>query len=237
MPSRADGAPSWLYLPELGAPGTEIELGADESHYVTRVCRMRDGERAQATDGRGAVATLTLLSTRGAARARVESSVRAAPARRGGLLCGAPEGGRADWMVEKLAELGLERLVLVDCARSAWPGSARQERLDRLAVAGLRQSRRAWKLSIEGPTPLARAIASLPPETGRWLASEGGPRGTPPPGAGSNVGAVGPAEGFDASEESRLLGEGFRPMALADGRLRCETAAVAWSAWWALGAS
>ncbi len=236
MPSRADAAPSFLYLPSLGEAGAEIALPDDEAHYVTRVCRARAGERLQATDGRGALAALTLLAVHGTVTVRVESIDRRSPRRSARVLCGVPEGQRADWLVEKLAELGIERLVLVDCARGSWPEAApRLERLRRVAVAALRQSRRRWLMDTVAPVPLDEAIASVPPEATRWLAAESG---TVPPRAASEglaVGAIGPAAGFDPAETDAFALAGFAPIALADGRLRCETAAVAWAGWWAAG--
>jgi 16S rRNA (uracil1498-N3)-methyltransferase len=237
MRSRADGTPGRVLLATLAEPGAEIVLPDDESHYVTRVCRARPGETLTATDGRGGVARLRLLETRAAARARVEEVRREARGREAWLLCGAPEGPRADWLVEKLAELGVARLLPVDTARARWQGAhARPDRLRRVAEAGLRQSRRAWLLGIETVAGLDAALAGLPAGGSRWLAD---PDGIRPRGAASErvcVGAVGPAEGFTTAERASLEACGFAAMSLADGRLRCETAAIAWASWWALGA-
>ncbi len=234
MRSRADATPSFLLLPEIPEPGAELVLPADEAHYAARVCRVRAGERVQATDGRGALATLAVLDVRGGVRARVEGRAVEAPRRAAHVLCGAPEGRRADWLVEKLAELGVGTLTLVDAERARWPAAARPERLERLAAAALRQSRRRWRLAIEGPRPLAAALAALG-DGERWLADPEGERRPPVPGAGRTVGAIGPAEGFSEAERTSLVGCGFRLIALADARLRCETAAIAWASWWALG--
>jgi RsmE family RNA methyltransferase len=177
-----------------------------------------------------------MLDVRGEVTARVESLDRRSPQRRARVLCGAPEGQRADWMVEKLAEFGIERVVLVDCARGRWPeATTRLERLRRVAVAALRQSRRRWLMSTDAPLALAEAVARVPVEASRWLAAESG---TAPPRAASeglSVGAVGPAGGFTAEEAGLLESAGFTPMALADGRLRSETAAIAWAGWWSTG--
>ncbi len=236
MRSRADATPSRVLLEALGEPGDTLELSGDEAHYVTRVCRVREDEIVSATDGAGGTATLRMLSVRGAVTARVESVERAVARRRACVLCGAPEGQRADWLVEKLAELGVGRLVLVDCERARWDAAAaRLDRLERLAVAGLRQSRRCWRMRVEGPVGLDEAVRALPGEGERWLADEsGGPPGRA--GAeGLSTGAIGPAEGFSDAESTSLRSSGFRGIALSDARLRCETAAVAWAAWWSAG--
>src|SRR5262245_60805725 len=123
MRSRAEGAaPSFLWVPELpGEPGP-IELSAEETHYVGRVCRVRPGDRVLATDGRGGLARLRVVSLGSRARAEVERIDRTERRRRALVLSGAPEGRRGDWLVEKLAELGIESWQPVDCERARWAG-------------------------------------------------------------------------------------------------------------------
>ncbi len=246
----ADAAPAFLYLPDLDpGPGT-IVLPPDEAHYVARVCRARAGDRVTATDGNGLRATLELDRVEPTAAARViaiEHTPRGDPA---WLLCGAPDAGRADWMVEKLAELGVARFQPIDCARRAWQG-VRVARWERLAIAALRQSQRTWKMTVAEPLALDRVLADLPDSGTRWLAAADGapwrrvPVETPSPDAaaappppefehsGVSVAAVGPGPGFSPAEFAALEAARFQPVRLADGRLRTETAAIAWACAWA----
>ncbi len=232
----AEATPSFLYLPGLPAAGEEFALPDEEARYVTRVCRARAGECAQASDGRGTLARLRLLEVRGGVRARVESREARARARVCHLLCGAPEGERGDWLGEKLAELGVARFQPVECARGRWPAhGARLSRWRRLAVAALRQSRSPHLLEVLEPVPLAEALAGLPPGAERWLAdAEGAPADRAVLGAaGLAVGLIGPSGGLDRGERQGALDGGFRPVRLAEARLRTETAALAWAAQWA----
>lgn len=234
----AEAAPALLYLPGLPAAGTRVELAGPEAHYVARVCRARTGERLEATDGQGARATLRLLEVRGVVAAEIEAVTRETPARPAWLLCGAPEGERADWLVEKLAELGVARFQPVDTSRGSWRRAAgRRERWERLAVAALRQSRRTHLMTVGDPLPLERAMEDLPPGGGRWLADVAGERiacGAVPEGS-TGVALVGPAGGLDDGERAAAVRRGFVPILLSDGRLRTETAALAWAAWWSAG--
>lgn len=231
--SRADAAPSWVWVAELPARA-EFELPADEAHHVTRVCRARPGDHIHVTDGAGRVATAELLST--GARVRVRSGdVALVP--RGATLelwCGAPEGERADWLVEKVAELGVARLVLLDTERARWQrAEARWDRWLRLSRAALRQSRQAWALVLEGPDSLPARLARVPDGL-RVVATAGAPGpGSAFAGELPAVGAVGPAEGLADGEQAALEGAGFRPVRLAPARLRAETAALALAAAWA----
>jgi 16S rRNA (uracil1498-N3)-methyltransferase len=224
--------PSWLWIPDLAATDEHLVLPQDEARYVMRVCRARAGDRLTATDGRGVVADLELETTTGAVRARILSRENVPRTRVAWVLCGAPEGTRADWLVEKLAELGIARLQPVDGARGGWRG-ARIGRLQKLATAALRQSRQAWRLEIQEPLPLAVAVHDLPVGGTRWLASATGPRVRSVGDGAVAVVAVGPASGFTEDEVHQLSGHEFRPVCLAGSRLRTETAALVWAARWA----
>jgi len=229
--SAAAGTPAFVYAPELGDVGAELTLSDTESHYVARVCRVRDGERITATDGQGCIATLCVLSRAERVRARIEAVESQPRPRRGWLVSGAPEGSRDDWEVEKLAELGIERFVPVDCERGAWTGAARRaERWERLAIAAMKQSRSAYRLELDPPAPLAAVIDRVPAGAERLLASERGDELANEHGAAFWIGAVGPAAGFAPAEEARLAAAGFQAVRLGPRRLRTETAALALAA-------
>jgi 16S rRNA (uracil1498-N3)-methyltransferase len=236
----SDAAPGFLHLRAFPAVGQEFEPDEGEAHYLSRVVRARPGERVTASDGCGALATLEVLVSRPDVRLRVLA--RESIARRSvwTILCGAPEGDRADWLIEKLAELGVAVFQPVHTARAEWErADARRERWQRLAVAALRQSRSAWLLEIREPVALADWLAHAPsePDSGerRVLASPAGTGAAvvTAPTQGAIVGAVGPSPGFSEDELNRLQMHGFEPIALAANRLRTETAAMALAGWWA----
>jgi 16S rRNA (uracil1498-N3)-methyltransferase len=234
MRPAADAAPSFVFVPGLRSLPERFTLEGDEAHYLARVVRAREGERLHASDGAGLVATLRVERARPDPVLLVEARrdvERPAEAR---LFCGAPEHGRADWLVEKLAELGLTEFQPVDTERARWPDDAREPRWERLAVAALRQSRSAWRMVVRPAIALAQAAGGLGGGA-RWLAD---PEGTPPADLpihanGPVVGAVGPSAGFSEQERNTLLSLGFEPVRLAVARLRTETAAVALAAHWA----
>ncbi len=236
----AEAAPSFVLVPELPGAGERLTLPDDESHYLTRVCHARPGDRVAATDGRGAWAALRLLAAGPRVMAEVERCERAYLERTAWALVGPPEGERGDWMVEKLAELGVEVFQPLDCERGGWARmKGRRERWRRLAVAALRQSRRRFLLEVRPPIPLAEALAGLPPGGGRWVADPAGgsAAAVSPPRAGLAVGLIGPSAGLSRPEQAAVAGHEFTPIALSDGRLRTETAAMAWACWWSAGGS
>lgn len=236
MPSRAEASPGWLYAPDLEGPGGSLVLSDDEAHYLKRVCRARPGDRATATNGRGLVATLRITTFHPHVRADVEAVERVAAGRETWVWTGAPEGERVDWMVEKLAELGVTGWQPLECERRVWErAAARAARWSRLAVAAMRQSRRAHLMDVREPVPLAEAMRDLGPDVSRWLASERGEPGRSADLAAPAVGVVGPSAGFSPAELERLAAGGFSPVRLSDSRLRTETAALAWVVWRGLG--
>lgn len=232
----ADAAPAWLHVPGLGAAGDSVAFTAWDLHYLTRVCRARAGDRVTATDGRGRVATIRLAAGGGGLAGTVESVEARARTKVARVLCGAPEDGRGDWLIEKLAELGVAVFQPVDCERGGWERAARRrERWERLAVAALRQSQSAFRLEIAAPAALDAAVAGLPAGGTRWLADPAGPKGAAGGAGAEAAAAIGPAAGFSDAERARLREAGFEPIGLSGNRLRTETAAVAWAAWWAAG--
>ncbi len=232
----AEAAPSFVLVPELPPPGERVVLARAESHYLSRVCRARAGDQVRATDGRGGEALLRLLRPGDAVEAEGLALERSERKRQAWICCGAPEGARADWLVEKLAELGVGTFQPISCARAAWGApAAKRERWRRLAVAALRQSRQRFLMEIRAPVAIGEAIAGLPAEASRWLGEPEGRAASalPGPGSGLAVAAIGPAGGFTADERAALAGAGFVPIAFGRARLRAETAALAWAAWWA----
>jgi 16S rRNA (uracil1498-N3)-methyltransferase len=234
MRSAADAAPSWLWLPDLARAGETLVLEGDEARYLQKVVRARDGERVTGTDGRGLTATLVVETSRPTVRLRIESRAEVSPPPAAVLLCGAPEGERGDWLVEKLAELGVTRLQPVDTARVQWEAGDRTGRWTRLTVAALRQSRSAWLMEVAEPLPLATALAGLG-EGARWWGEPDGAEaaGLPLGRTDAVLGAVGPSSGFSAEEQKMLSEHGFQRVRLAAARLRAETAALAIASLWA----
>src|SRR5205085_4348243 len=130
------------------------------------------------------------------------------------------KGDRPEWAVQKLTEVGVDRIVALVAARTVvrWTGdrgAAVVERWRRVAREAAMQSRRAWLPAVEAPMPFG-AAAAWP---GAALAVGGGD----PPSLGRPVVLVGPEGGWDPSE----LDPGLPTVGLGPNVLRTETAALA----------
>jgi 16S rRNA (uracil1498-N3)-methyltransferase len=231
MRSAADALPSWVWVPQLAAPGTRLVLDADAAHHVQRVCRARPGDGLTLTDGRGGVAHARLEDVRPATALIEHLEQRPAPAA-SVLWCGAPEGDRADWLIEKLAELGLATFQPIETARSRWDAAPRRvARWTRLARAALQQSCGAWLLEIRTPLALDDALVTHRDGSPAWLADPAGERRPAEAADRDWIGTVGPSSGLTSGERDSLVARGFALISLGERRLRTETAALALVAW------
>lgn len=200
-------------------------LDEADTHHLTAVLRLRDGEMVVAGDGAGrwAPCRMRIGPRPGATLERVgavETTEAAAPTL---TVAFAPvKGDRPEWVVQKLTELGVDRIVPILTARSVvrWQGergTKAVERLRRVAREGAAQSRRAWLPEVAAVS----SLASLADLTGvpTTMASPGGS----PPDLSRPVVAVGPEGGWDPAE----LEAGFETVGLGSTILRAETAAIA----------
>ncbi len=232
MRSRSEAAPSFVFVESLAITGADLAFGEEESRYLSRVVRARVGERATATDGRGGRAEVRLTAVGHSCSGQIERLEQVERGRELCLACGAPEGDRADWMIEKLAELGVATFQPLDCERGGWERAlGRVGRWERLARAALRQSRACHSLSLLPARPLDEWLVSPLPEA-RLLADPEGTAASGSMGGKAMVIAIGPSGGFSPEEKKALQEKEFALLWLAGSRLRTETAALASAAWW-----
>jgi 16S rRNA (uracil1498-N3)-methyltransferase len=203
----------------------------DDQHHLARVLRLRPGELVVAADGRGG---WRMCEFRGATAAEggragrmldAVGPLRADPRPSPELtLAFAPaKGDRPEWVVQKVTELGIDRILLLSVRRSVvrWSADRAERALDRLRRISLEaaaQCRRVWLPELSGPLGLGELSASGA-AVGLALAQ----RGEPALGAGCRAVAVGPEGGWDAEE----LDLGLPMVGLGPLVLRAETASVA----------
>lgn len=133
------------------------------------------------------------------------------------------KGDRPEWVVQKLTELGVDRIVPITTERSVVRWSAQRatraaERLQKVAREAAAQSRRSWLPEVCVPTTLGALVAEQG-ASGLALAEQSGE----PPSLVHPAVAVGPEGGW--SEAERAFG--LPRVALGDATLRAETAALA----------
>jgi 16S rRNA (uracil1498-N3)-methyltransferase len=187
-------------------------LSPEESRHALRALRLSAGDPVTVFDPQEAWSG-QIESTTGPVTVRLLERLRTPELPRVIVAAAVPKGARLDWMVEKLAELGVSEFIPVRFARSVTePGEGKRKRLEKIAVAAAKQSGAPMmRISPE------QRVDQLPADA--ILASPGS--GNPVPSGGGCI-VVGPEGGLTAAEESRFP----RRFSLGPTILRTETAAV-----------
>jgi 16S rRNA (uracil1498-N3)-methyltransferase len=187
-------------------------LSPEESRHALRALRLAAGDRVTVFDPREAWSG-EIESTAGAVTVRLLQKLEAPALARVVVAAAAPKGARLDWMIEKLAELGVAEFIPVRFARSVTePGEGKRKRLEKIAVAAAKQSGApVLKISAE------KTVGQLPADA---LLASPGSKDPAPPGGGCVI--IGPEGGLTAEEEARFP----RRLSLGPTILRTETAAV-----------
>lgn len=208
----SDGGPL-VFVEDLGAP----VLADDDHHHLARSRRLRSGDPLIVADGSG--------WWRRARFAGLEPELAGAPVAEpeppfpvavGFALV---KGERPELVVQKLTELGVDRICPFTAARSVVRWDADRQagaaaRLDRVAREAAMQSRRA-RIPVVEPMSTFAALAAEP---GACRADRGGVA----PSVDWPLVLVGPEGGWDDSERDAAL----PVVALGTGVLRAETAAI-----------
>ena len=209
-------------------------LPEGESHHAVKVMRMGPGDALEVIDGRG-FSYSCLLAEAHPKHAQVEilgRTERPLPWQYGLTIGVAPTKhlDRMEWLTEKLTEIGINRLIPLLGDRSE-RRELKTERLQKVAVAAMKQSLKASLPQIDEMTPILRAIeqCSAAQRFICYCADDCGERRLLArelrPGADTCI-LLGPEGDFSPREVQAALAAGFIPVSLGDNRLRTETAAL-----------
>ncbi|MCU1392113.1 MAG: rsmE [Ilumatobacteraceae bacterium] len=203
-----------VFVETLDAP----VLADEDRHHLVTVMRLRDGQPVSAGDGAGGWRSCRLMG----GELVIDGEIVAEPAPAPPITIGfaLPKGDRPEWIVQKLTEIGVDRIVLLHTERSIvrWEPAkvARQlERLHKVAREASMQSRRVRLPIIEGPLTPSALIAAGSPVA---FAEPGG--GVPSLGVPTVL--VGPEGGWTDGE----LAGAAQTVSLGTTILRVETATL-----------
>jgi len=209
-----------------------LDVGGEDGHHLTRVLRLRVGETVTVADGSGCWRPYGVAAIAAGATVRLDAAgepdVEPVLTPRLAVAFALTKGDKPELVVQKLTELGVDRILPVLSDRSVSrpdPGRAAGmvERWQRITREAARQCRRATLPTVEQLTPLAK-LAGHP---GLVVAERGGrPAGGlgPPPG-GEILAVIGPEGGLTPEEVAALAPWGR--LGLGPHVLRAETAALA----------
>ena len=217
MPGHpADHPGPLVFVADLHAP----VLTTEDEHHLGRVLRLRAGDALVVGDGAGRWRPATFgpsLEPTGA----VEQALPPSPPI--GVAFGLTKGDKPELVVQKLTELGVDRIVPFRAARSVvqWDEAKADKatlRWRAVARAAAMQCHRPWLPQVDPVTELAVVLA----ERGVALADRGGR----PLGLDTPVVVVGPEGGWAPEERATAARLGVASVVVGDHVLRAETAAV-----------
>ena len=224
----------YFYVPDAASTN---ELPAEEAAHASRVLRLESGDEVFLIDGTGCFfkAQLTLV-TKGRCLYDIVERLPQEKTWNGRIAVAmAPTKviDRVEWTLEKATEIGIDEFSLLNCAFSE-RRNVKLERLDKIVVAAVKQSRKAWKPLLNDLQPFesfvnrprkgAKYIAHCYAEIdkkdlyGELLQLNGDEEVTI---------LIGPEGDFSIDEVRLAMSKGYVPVSLGQSRVRSETAALA----------
>lgn len=236
-----------LFTPQL-RPGTH-SLIETEAHHARDVLRLAVGESITLFDSAGHTADAAIRSvSRKQVEVEVDQISKPPPWPKVSVFCALPKGERADWMIEKLSELGVATFIPLQTERGVveTPGENKVQRWNRIAIESAKQSERIGVMTIEPSMKLIAAIPQSRSASMKLLLTTQGtsksiverfvePRNSADGSAGDSPSTtpaslalfIGPEGGWTDAELKAMLTGGLTPTRLTGTILRIETAAVA----------
>ena len=144
----------YFYVPNASEVN---ELPTEEATHALRVLRLKGGDEMFLMDGVGAFyrAEVTVATNKHCLYSIKEEIHPAKTWRNNIHLAVAPTKmiERMEWLAEKATEIGFDELSFLDC-RFSERRVVRQDRIDKIVVSAMKQSRKPWK-------PVVNAICSF----------------------------------------------------------------------------
>jgi len=225
----------WAFCEDLTADNGQLE--EQEAHHLLHVLRLSPGSGFTAFDGRGtaAQAVVTAVSRRDVKFQILSRTVNSRPLRaRVTVAASPPKGDRLKWMVEKLTEIGVDRLILLNTQRTiVTPGETRVDKLRTNVVAACKQSRRPWLMEITPLLPLESILEEFASQSRLHQLFIAHPDADPVPPTSLITSdsrelsvLIGPEGGFTDEEITAAIHIGAEPLSWPGNILRIETAAI-----------
>lgn len=220
----------FFYQPDVASG----ELSKEEAAHAVRVLRLREGDELWLMDGQGTFyrAEITIASNHNCLY-RVVETLPQERAWKGHIhLAVAPTklNDRMEWLAEKATEIGFDELSFLDCKFSE-RRVVKTERIDKIVLSALKQSRKAWKPAVNDMQPFKSFVTQ--PRTGQKFICHCYEEASALPylldvleqGRDATV-MIGPEGDFSIDEVRLAEANGWQSVSLGQSRLRTETAAL-----------
>ena len=232
----------YFYVPDAAAAS---ELPQEEAMHALRVLRLTEGDEISLVDGEGTLYKAVITSATGKhCHYDIAESLPQQRPWRGRLhIAMAPTKmmERTEWMAEKVTEIGVDELSFPEC-RFSERRKMRKERIEKVVVAAMKQSHKAWMPQVNDMCAFKqfidnerggrkyichcyneierRELTSLLRESAESNAATGDT-------SDEDVTIlIGPEGDFSVEEVRYAISKGYKSTSLGPSRLRTETAAI-----------
>lgn len=215
-----------FYHPTISQDATSVFLSEEESKHCVRVLRMVNGSLLTLVNGFGGSFDVKITDANPKkCQVEIVSHTHHVPPAFPIHIAIAPTKNmdRMEWLVEKATEIGMTKMSLLKCQFSERK-AINHERLQKIAIAAMKQSKRYYLPIIEEQVSFIDFIASNPigsiahcyevPKKESITSQQIGPI------------LIGPEGDFSLDELALAEGSGYTSVSLGDYRLRTETAAL-----------
>lgn len=223
----------YFYVPDAAHAH---ELPADEASHAVKVLRLTAGDEIMLMDGQGNFyrAVVIVASNHHCMYDIQETQPQERPWQGHIHLAIAPTKfmDRTEWMVEKAVEIGVDEMTFLACQFSE-RRVVKTQRLEKIAVSAMKQSRKAWKTEIHEMTSFNdfittprsgyQYIAHCYEEVERSFLFEQMEALAP---TEDVTILIGPEGDFSIDEVRNAIGKGYQSVHLGSSRLRTETAGL-----------
>lgn len=221
------------------APNIEQDryLPEEEAKHIFRVLRLSNGDYIKITDGKGHffLAEITETGKNKAAVSILEKEIIAKNWDSNFIVAIAPtkQFDRMEWMLEKMVEIGIDRVVFLKSERSERK-NIKAERLEKIAVSAIKQSLKSYipkievdvdyktfikeTRSIDANKMIAHCIDEIEKDDIHRIIFNSDKK--------NSIVLIGPEGDFSEREVNLAIENGYKSISLGKSRLRSETAAI-----------
>jgi 16S rRNA (uracil1498-N3)-methyltransferase len=232
--AQSKTSPPFFLAPRADLERGSFVLSGAEGRHAATVRRLSPGERADVTDGAGAIAECVVRSVRPGAVELEVLTRRDEPAAEPRIVVvqAIPKGDRGELAVEIMTEVGVDGVVAWPAERcvARWRADRAERALARwqaTAREAAKQARRAWIPEVSGPEATSAVVRRVEAARLAILLDPNAPAalgGIGLPDRGEIVVIVGPEGGVSPAETSALTQAGAMAARLGPTVLRSSSA-------------
>lgn len=221
----------WIFVEELA--DDVVTIRDSEAHHLLHVLRAECGNELTLFDGRGTAATAVVTAMdRRTVRCTVQQFIPEVSAANPllSVAVSPPKGDRLRWLVEKLTEIGVDSLLLMQTQRTIVnPREAKLDKLRQTVIAACKQSQRPRLMQIEPVRSVAEIISASAGSASQLVIAHPSVSASRPADVSAGQRTclmIGPEGGFTDAEVEQAINAGAMPAQWSPGILRTETAAI-----------